>query len=549
MELLVFLADRRGEVIRRDELLEVIWPGVVVGDETLTQAITKLRRALGDDARAPRYIETISKRGYRLLAPTRLRPRPPAGVALAEPPSADDETASAADEVDAVRTITPPAPRRCRALALGALVVFAIASAAAWIVHRGAATETPSADPMPIAPGSLAQRIDAPSVTVVPFEVLTDTREHDYLARGIAADLATDLSRLTGMTVIAAPAVTPKRDGIDAADAATADLRYVVSGTLQRDGEQLRINVRLSDVRSLRQLWSDRYVAPAGDPLAVQKGIVARLLDVLPAKVSDAARESVSRRYTRNAASYDYFLRGQGVVAARGGEENEQARTMYRKALELDPTFARAYAMLAVTYTLDYRYGWRSDVREPLARARELAEAARSINSETPEAWWALGFVDAHRRRHDDALRHFARAIELNPYYAEAWAYMGAIHVFTGNASRALPVLHAALRMHGEGRAFFYELLARAHLFLGDHELALINLREAIERNPTVLEARVFLAATHAASGDLDSARWEAEEIRQLFPAFTVQNWLGTFPMTDAEYLRRLETLLEPAGL
>ncbi len=126
---------------------------------------------------------------------------------------------------------------------------------------------------------------------------------------------------------------------------------------------------------------------------------------------------------------------------------------------------------------------------------------------------------------------------------------MGAIHVFTGNASRALPVLHAALRMHGEGRAFFYELLARAHLFLGDNELALINLREAIARNPTVLEARVFLAAAHAASGDLDSARWEAEEIRHLFPGFAVQSWLGTFPMTDADYRLRLESLLSQAGL
>jgi len=379
--------------------------------------------------------------------------------------------------------------------------------------------------------------------------VLADDREHDYLVRGIAADLATDLARLTGMTVIAALAVPPKMAEGMPVNVATAELRYLVSGTLQRDGEQLRVNVHLSDAGSLRQIWSVRYLTPADDPLAVQKGIVARLLDVLPAKVSDAARESVSRRYTRNPDSYDYFLRGQGVVAARGGEENAQARTMYRKALELDPTFARAYAMLAVTYTLDYRYGWRSDVREPLARARELAEAARSINSETPEAWWALGFVDAHRRRHDDALRHFGRAIELNPYYAEAWAYMGAIHVFTGNASRALPVLHAALRMHGEGRAFFYELLARAHLFLGDNELALINLREAIARNPTVLEARVFLAAAHAASGDLDSARWEAEEIRHLFPGFAVQSWLGTFPMTDADYRLRLESLLSQAGL
>ncbi len=212
--------------------------------------------------------------------------------------------------------------------------------------------------------------------------MLADDREHDYLVRGIAADLATDLARLTGMTVIAALAVPPKMAEGMPANVATAELRYLVSGTLQRDGEQLRVNVHLSDAGSLRQIWSVRYLTPADDPLAVQKGIVARLLDVLPAKVSDAARESVSRRYTRNPDSYDYFLRGQGVVAARGGEENAQARTMYRKALELDPTFARAYAMLGVpTCASRWHVRTSSPRRHVRSTARRPRRGGRSVSS------------------------------------------------------------------------------------------------------------------------------------------------------------------------
>ncbi|HLS57233.1 MAG TPA: winged helix-turn-helix domain-containing protein [Zeimonas sp.] len=558
MELLVFLADRPGQVIGRGELLEAIWPGVVVGDETLSQAIAKLRKALRDDAREPAYIETIPKRGYRLLAPVRLHAAAPfatasVAVAPADPPAAVSgvpPTPAQASHANPAR-LAPPAPERWRRSWLAAIVGIAVAaaSATAWLANRRAAVDAPALDPASVATGMLAQQIDAPTITVVPFEVLTDAQEHDYLARGIAADLATDLSRLTGLTVVAATAAPAETHEPGAEQAAAAGPRYLVSGTLQRDGEQLRLNVRLSDAGSRRQLWSHRYVAPAGDPLSVQKGIVASLLDVLPAKVGDAARDQVARRYTRNPAAYDHFLRGQAVVAARRHEENEQARAMYRKALELDPTFARAYAMLAVTYTLDYRYRWGSDVANPLVRARELAETAREINGDTPEAWWSLGFVGAHERRHDDALRHFERAIALNRHYAEAWSYMGAIHVFTGDASRALPLLRAALRVHAEGRAFFFELLARAHLFLGDNELALINLREAIARNPTVLEARVFLAATLAAAGDLDAARWEADEVRQLFPDFDKRKWFETFPMTDPAYRNRLESLLAEAGL
>lgn len=545
MELLVFLADRPGQVIGRGELLEALWPGVVVGDETLTQAVTKLRKALGDPARTPAYIETISKRGYRLLAPVRLRDAGAASAAPPERPAADPANPAA----PAPAALAMPGPRRWRTPLLAAAVAVAAASAAAWLAHRRPAVDALPLDPAAVASGMLAQQVDAPSITVVPFEVLTDAQEHDYLARGIAADLATDLSRLTGMSVVSAPAAPAAANESGADPAAGAGPRYVVSGTLQRDGAQLRVNVRMSDAGSRRQLWTDRYEAPAGDPLSVQKGIVTRLLEVLPAKVSDATRESVARRYTRNPVAYDHFLRGQAVVAARRREENEQARAMYRKALELDPTFARAYAMLAVTYTLDHRYRWDSDVANPLVRARELAETAREINGDTPEAWWSLGFVDAHERRHDDALRHFERAIALNRHYAEAWSYMGAIHVFTGDAARALPPLRAALRVHAEGRAFFFELLARAHLFLGDNELALINLREAVARNPTVLEARVFLAATLAAAGDLDAARWEADEVRQLFPGFDRRKWFETFPMTDPAYRNRLESLLAEAGL
>ncbi|RPH67208.1 MAG: transcriptional regulator, partial [Burkholderiales bacterium] len=425
MELLVFLADRPGQVIGRSDLLEAIWPGVVVGDETLSQAITKLRRALGDQARTPAYIETISKRGYRLLAPVRLHAAASVAAAFPEQRGAD----AGASPAPAPAAVAPSTRRPWRTPALAAIVAVAVvaASVTAWLAHRRTATEAPPVDPASLAPGTLAQQIDAPTITIAPFEVLTDAQEHNYLARGIAADLATDLSRLTRMTVVAASAALAGRGEGSATNPVTGAPRYLVSGTLQRDGDQLRINVRLSDAGSRRQLWSDRYVAPAGDPLAVQKGIVSRLLEVLPTKVSDADRERVSRRYTRNATAYDFFLRGQAVVAARRLEENERARAMYRKALELDPGFARAYAMLAVTYTLDYRYGWTSDVANPLARARELAETARDINDDTPEAWWALGFVHAHELRHDEALRHFERAIALNRYYAEAWSYMGAI--------------------------------------------------------------------------------------------------------------------------
>jgi len=263
MELLVFLADRPGQVIGRGELLEAIWPGVVVGDETLSQAVAKLRKALHDDAREPAYIETIPKRGYRLLAPVRLHDAAPlttasVAVAPADPPATVPEmppTPAQAPHAPAARPV-PPAPDRWHRSWLAAIIGIAVAAASAtgWLAYRRPAVDVPALDPATVAAGTLAQQIDAPTITVVPFELLTDAQEHDYLARGIAADLATDLSRLTGLTVVAAPAAPAGTHEPGADQAAAAGPRYLLSGTLQRDGEQLRLNVRLSDAGSRRQL-------------------------------------------------------------------------------------------------------------------------------------------------------------------------------------------------------------------------------------------------------------------------------------------------------
>jgi len=214
MELLVALSSRPGEVVSREELLSAVWPGVVVGDEALSQAVTKLRKALGDDVRAPIYIETISKRGYRLIAPVKpLAGRP--GAEMADAPA-------------------PGKPHlRQRASLIGFLVAWVAAGTYLWQSQHAASLagghtqEEPGAD-----------RISKlPTVTVTPFDSLSDDPAQVYLARGITADLATDLSRLAGLRVIGASLG-----------------RYLVSGSVQRAADHLKVNVHLTDSTTGQQL-------------------------------------------------------------------------------------------------------------------------------------------------------------------------------------------------------------------------------------------------------------------------------------------------------
>jgi len=494
MDVLMLMAARAGEVVTREEILSCAWPGVVVGDEALTQSINKLRRALGDDSRAPSYIETISKRGYRLVAP-----------------------------------VGPPkAPRRPRAVvaALATLVVAALLLAAFAGLREAGDRDPPGAG-----------RVDGArepwvSVAVQPFEFIGADRGQAYLARGIGENLVAALSRVAGLRVIRAGA------------ASGTQARYLVSGTVQRDAATLRITVHLVDTQTGRQMWSDSFERPHGDLFEMQDALAARMVSLLPAKVTDVERERIARRYTRSLEAYDRFLRAQALFGARTREANEQARALYREAVGIDPAFARAYAGLAMTHAIEHRLEPNVPAAPGLSRALELAQTAQSIDPDIPEVYWAAAFVHAQGRRHDEAIGALRRALELDPSFADAYALLGGIHTYLGEPARSVPLLRTAMRLNPDGGYLYLLLLGRAYLLMGDTEQAAINLRAAAMRNPADVETRLFLAAALVASGDEAAARWEADEVRALDPRFTVARWLEAYPMTSGEQKERLAALL-----
>jgi tetratricopeptide (TPR) repeat protein len=352
----------------------------------------------------------------------------------------------------------------------------------------------------------------------------------------------TDLSRLSGLRLVSAPST---EHGAKNARAA----RYVVVGSVQRESETLRINVRLLDARTNEQLWSERYERPFGDLFAVQDEMIARLTQVLPGKLAEAARERRAKRYTRSLEAYDNFLRAQARFLVRQAGANEEARSLYKKALELDPKFARAYAGLAMTYAMDYRLRGSGDATAALARALELAETARLIDPDIPEVHWALGFVHVQGRRHEQAIRSLQKAIELDRSFADAYAFMGGIYTYLGQPAKSIPLLRTAMRLNPDGGYLYFLLLGRAYLFENDVEQALINLREASARNPADVETHVYLAAAMAAAGDRFGAGWEADQIRALEAGFSPRGWLETYPLTSGSHKDKLLELLARAGL
>jgi TolB-like protein/Tfp pilus assembly protein PilF len=473
---------------------------------------------LGDNPRSPTYIETIAKRGYRLIAPVR-----PSEAVEAGPPTDP-----------AVPAQRPAHPRRYAFLAaLAALLVLALAAAG---IHF-----SPSISRVPPAPDAFdtadAHRPDWVTVTVVPFESLGPEREQGYLARGIGDDLTTALSRVSGLRLIG-------ESGAATANPTAEGGRYRISGSVQRESGILRINVHLVDTKTHEELWSERFDRPFGDLFTVQDEMTTKLVELLPAKISDVERHRLAKRYTRSLEAYDYFLRAQAAFLVRQREQNEKARELYRKALDLDPQFARAYAGLAMTYAMAPRLRPSADPSPALGKALELAETARLIDPDLPEVYWALGFVYAQRRHHEQAIESLQKAIALDPSFADAYALLGGIDTYVGQPAKSIPLLRTAMRLNPDGGYLYFLLLGRAYLFQNDTEQALINLRAASIRNPEDIETHVYLAAALVAAGHRRAAMWEADEIRKLEPGFSIRHWLETYPMSSASETARLRALL-----
>lgn len=511
---LMLLVERAGQPVTRQELLDTVWHDAVVSDDALTQVIIKLRKALGDSSRDPRYIQTIPKCGYCLLA----------------------EVETGADAPDGqAKSAGQGAASRPLYLVPGAVLLVLLAAVVIGFLSVDDPQSLGSA-PEPATDAPVAERV---TLTVLPFEAITGSERERHFARGMRADLVTDLAGLSDVTII--------RPLISEAMPVTA--RYQVHGDVQQVGERIGVHVRLIETASRQQIWSQRYERTLDDILRVQRTISHDVVERLALKVTTAERQRLANRYTPNLQAYEDFLRGQAALLLRQREANTAARGWYRQAIERDPNFARAYAGLALSYAADYRNRWVANGQEALRQAHEMAETGAQIDPGISEVYWVLGYVAAQNREHERALEYLRKALEADHSYADAYALMGGINTYIGRPELSIRQLRNAMRLNQDAGYLYYLLLGRAYYFTDRFEQATINLRESVARNPTNLETHIYLLATAVSRNDAEAADWEAEEIRVIEPDFSAEAWLQTYPMTDKAQLQVLAEVLAHAEM
>jgi serine/threonine-protein kinase len=339
MEVLLCLAKHPGETLSKEQLFQAVWPNIIVTEGVLKRCIAELRRAFDDDARNPHIVETISKRGYRLLAPV----------------------------------------------------------------------SAPATAPVP------QEEVVTDSIVVLPFANMSADPENEYFADGITEEIIDALAQIQGLHVVArSSAFSFKGKHIDLRIVGEQlKVRTVLEGSVRRADNRLRITAQLVCTADGYHLWSERYDRELADVFALQEEIAQAIAQRLEIAFPWHGKPLV-KTGTPNLEAYQSYLKGRALLYKRG-PAIPRALACCRRAVELDPTYALAWAALANSYTLLCWYGF-ADPQEFMPKATEAARRAVALDPSPAEAHSALALISLlHSWDRAEAEREFARAIQLNP--------------------------------------------------------------------------------------------------------------------------------------
>ena len=533
-ELLLALARAAPNVLSFDQLMERVWPGLVVTPETVSQRVKLVRDAIGDDSQSPRYIAGVRGRGYRMVA----------SVSPVEVPGASDESSASNTRLAATGLLStgPPATpqpsistaadatnttlqiptgrprfgatRPIAAIGSGLLVVVLAISASVLIHYFGATHEQPVATQ-----STRSVLVQQPkTIAVLPLVDLSPSGGNDYIGDGLAQELSSRLSRIPGLRVASqTSAFAYKGSHADVRAIARAlGVRHVLEGSVRREGDHVRVTAELIDATSGYHVWSQSYDRNWQDLLVIQDDLSRSIISTLQVVLSSDIAQRVGQPPTAQIAAFDLYLSGIAKLreAASPGQL-DTAEQMFHDALAIDPNFAPAYAGLCERYTTGYESsrdaalatkaevsckraleidGSLREVEMGLAhlylvtgRAGQATEILHAVIRKDPtDADAYIGLADAYEGEHHTAEAEIAynRAVAAEPTYAAAQTALGNFLFQHGRAAAAVPH-YRRVADFAPASATAFNNLGAALIMSGDFQGAATAFDQSLKLAPT----------------------------------------------------------------
>ena len=515
-EVLSYLSNRLGEIVSKDDLFENVWAKTVVTDDSLSQCIADIRKTLQDTEH--KIVQTLPKKGYRLV---------PTSLPLVE------ANATA---------ITPTVARvnRSKLAAFSLIVVVVLALVAFW---RFGWEQHASSEELPL-PAK-------PSIAVLAFEDLSVGVDADYLSDAIAEGIIVDLSRYSELFVIARNSSFSFRDSSTDVSEISRGLgvRYLLEGSQQKSGDQLRVTVQLIDAVEGRSLWSNVYNSDLGDVFAMQDEIVQRTVATVAQRVINFEGQKAIKSDEAKLTALLLNWKARQHLFSFTPEGNEKARLANLAAVEADPTQPYGYVGLTFVHINKYRWGWTDeDPIVELDAARNYARKAVQVGPEYYDAHTAMAYMHIQEGELEKSVARFRKALELNPNDTSAMAALAEALTYSGLAEEAEDLMLRVVRLDPLHQDWIKWNLAWVQWHTRNCDEALETMNAMSEIPPMAYRV---LAIIQMCRGDRSGASKAVEQLINFDPQYSLQDVLHNYEgkyVVESDLQRVLNDLRE-AGL
>jgi adenylate cyclase len=437
-------------------------------------------------------------------------------------------------EAGTAPTAFVPGGRRRALLSGGVALILVAAALAGWRILAPTPDETAAIAEEFTVPGFGG----APAIAVLPFDNLSGDPDQEYFADGIAEDLITRISRLRSFPVIARnSSFTYKGQAVNVKQVGRElGARYVVEGSVRKAGGRIRISAQLIDSTSGHHVWAQTYDRELRDVFALQDEITEAIVLSIRPELVKSELERAARKEPRNLDAYDLAMRGWWHMSKLTREDNVKARSLFERAIELDPESSGAFAGLAYTHWSDTAFQWSDTPAESVSELTRTAQRSVALDANDAQAQVVLSLAYLRTRQPDEMIAAAERAVELDPSNATAHTWLGAFLAGRGRLEEALANAEKAIRLSPRDslRWFYFFTLGSVHFQARRYGDAVEWARRSIRGNPRFPYSRAYLAASFAYLGRGDEARAAVEELLRVQPGFSLtfvrENSVGASP-------------------
>lgn len=391
---------------------------------------------------------------------------------------------------------------------------------------------------------------DKPSIAVLPFTNMSGDKEQEYFSDGLTEDLITDLSRVSGLFVIARNSAFAYKGQNVKVDKIGRELgvKYVLEGSVRKIGDRVRITAQLIDSKTEGHVWAERYDRDLNDIFLLQDEVREKIVTELAVQMTSDDEKRVMRRKLSNLKVYDDYLKAKDLCKSADVETLQEGRELLRKVISKDPNFAKAYSSMAKTYFTQWIFGEDKDP-SILNKVFEYGFKATSIDPDEPSGYSQLAHYYLWTKQHDLGIEEIKKAIALDPNNSEWLASYGELLTYSGNPEEGVDYLKKAIRLDPKYPVWYLYGLGHAYWLLKNYDPAIAALEKAVEQDHEFWPAYLILALCFEGKGMKEESVKAVQKLLEKNENLANENWEQILPYKNPDASSQIVADLKKIGI